>query len=662
MSHNPNYECAVQLTAAGLAIFPMRAKDRHPLVAWSRESSTDAATVARWWGLYPHAIPGLDLGKCGLVVLDGDRHGGKVDGVAALRELLKQQTTLQLGTVPMVRTPRDGIHVYFRQPAAVLTNRRGRLPAGIDVKGSGGFVVAPGVVLADGRRYAPIKGQPGLTLALAAKTIPVMPAAIVALIDPPQRRAKAQTQPSGLAGLRERAYAKGALRRIAGELATTAAGGRNEALNKAAFAMGTMVTRDWVTRDEVEDALRAAMARNGYEVDKGSKAIEATLASGLSAGTASPHDDLPLPGAEGDAPSDGVPPTEIDVEIARLANLSAVEYENQRRDAAENLGVRTSILDKLVAAERTELGLDGDGGKQGHAIAFPEPEPWPDSVSGAQLLSDLAAAIRKHVVLADHARDTSALWVAHTYLTDCFLVSPRLGVRSPTKGCGKTLLLDVLGRLVLRPLSTANVTPAAIFRVIEAHRPTLLVDEADTFLRENDELRGILNGNRKGSQVVRTVGEDYEPRAFATYSACAIALIGSLPDTLHDRAVAVDLKRRLRTEKAEPFRPDRAGHLDVLARRIARWAADHAQGIADSDPVMPDGIINRLADNWRPLLAIAEEAGEGWPERARQAASAAHAAAADDEASRLELLRATSGVPLLTKARTGCRPPTWSRR
>jgi putative DNA primase/helicase len=96
--------------------------------------------------------------------------------------------------------------------------------------------------------------------------------------------------------------------------------------------------------------------------------------------------------------------------------------------------------------------------------------------------------------------------------------------------------------LVLRPLPSTNVTPAAIFRVIEAHRPTLLIDEADTFLYHNDELRRVLNGNRKGSTVLRTVGDDHEPRAFATYSACAVALIGALPDTLHDRSVSTKAK------------------------------------------------------------------------------------------------------------------------
>jgi hypothetical protein len=280
--------------------------------------------------------------------------------------------------------------------------------------------------------------------------------------------------------------------------------------------------------------------------------------------------------------------TDTDAEIARLAKLSAVQYEHERKAAAERINVRASILDRLVQAERDKLGLNEENGKQGHAISFPELEQWPEPVAGPELLDGMAKAIRRHVVLPEHACDASALWVVHTYLLDRFLVSPRLGVRSPTKGCGKTLLLDVLGRLALRPLPAANVSSSAIFRVIEGHCPTLLVDEADTFLYDNDELRGVLNsGHRKGGAVLRTVGDDFEPRAFATFSACVIALIGSLPDTLHDRAVVIDLKRRLPSETIEPFRPDRAGYLDVLARKAVRWAQDHADDIAAADPDMP---------------------------------------------------------------------------
>jgi putative DNA primase/helicase len=337
------------------------------------------------------------------------------------------------------------------------------------------------------------------------------------------------------------------------------------------------------------------------------------------------------------APSEESDPSAADAEIARLARLTTLQYDQERKGAAERLGVRAAILDKLVAAERTRLNPD-DGSKQGHAIAFPDPEPWPDPVEGPALLDGLAASIRKHVVLPDHARDACALWVVHTYLTDRFLISPRLGVRSPTKGCGKTLLLDVLDRVVARSLPTANVTAAAIFRVIEAHQPTLLVDEGDTFIFNNDELRGVLNsGHRKGGAVLRTCGDDHEPRSFATYAPCVIALIGALPDTLHDRAVTIDLKRRLPSEKVEPYRPDRAGHLDVLARKAARWANDHADRIATVDPAMPKGIVNRAADNWRPLLAIADVAEGEWPERARKAAEASRSAEGDDS-SRLEIL------------------------
>src|SRR6516162_10055285 len=322
-----------------------------------------------------------------------------------------------------------------------------------------------------------------------------------------------------------------------------------------------------------------------------------------------------------------------DAEIERLAKLTPLEYEQQRKGAAEKLVIRAGILDRLVRDERVRLGLDDDS-KQGHAIAFPEPEPWPEPVNGAGLLDEIATTVRSYVVMLDHCRDICALWGMHAYLVDRFIVSPRLGIQSPTKQCGKTTLLDVLSRLVPRPLPSQNVTPAAIFRVVEAHQPTLLIDEADTFLYDNDDLRGILNGNRKGSRVLRTVGDDHEPRAFSVYAAAAIALIGQLPDTLHDRAVTIDLQRRRASETITSFRPDRADHLDVLARKMARWAKDHADRIAERDPEMR--LINRRADNWRGLLAIADEAGGEWPGRARNAAEASHNAEGDN-ASRPEL-------------------------
>ena len=192
--------------------------------------------------------------------------------------------------------------------------------------------------------------------------------------------------------------------------------------------------------------------------------------------------------------------------------------------------------------------------------------------------------------------------------------------------CGKTTLLDVLSRLVFRPLPTDNATAAVIFRVVEAHRPTLLMDESETFLPENQELRGILNsGHRQGGFSLRTVGDEFEPRRFSTYAACAIALIGRLPGTLADRSVHIELRRRRVDEAVESFRHDRTEHLDALARKLARWTLDNADRIRGADPSMPKGAFNRVADNWRPLLAIADVAGGEWQARARGALECATA-------------------------------------
>jgi len=326
-----------------------------------------------------------------------------------------------------------------------------------------------------------------------------------------------------------------------------------------------------------------------------------------------------------------------DSEISRLAKLSLIEYERTRKDAAERLNVRAPILDRLVEGQREKLGNDS---KQGHALRLPEPEPWPDPVNGAELLDALAISIRQHVVMFDHAAETVALWAVHTHLIDCFGISPRLAITSPEKGCGKTTVLDVVARLVYRPLPTANASAAAIFRVVELQRPTLLIDEADTFLPENEELRGILNsGHRHGGSVIRTVGEEFEPRSFSTYSACAIALIGKLPATLADRSVPIELRRRKPDEPIKSFRFDRTEHFDQLARKAARWARDNADRVRGADPDLPAGVFNRAADNWRPLLAIADAAGGEWPARVRRAVQCSGASTSgDDQSVRVLLL------------------------
>ena len=219
-----------------------------------------------------------------------------------------------------------------------------------------------------------------------------------------------------------------------------------------------------------------------------------------------------------------------------------------------------------------------------------------------------------------------------------------LGITSPTPECGKTTVLTFLGAIVPRPLPAANITPAAVFRAVEKWSPTVLIDEADTFLRDNNELRGILNSGhqRRNAYVVRTVGEDHEPKRFRTWAPKAVALIGKLPATLTSRAIHIEMRRKMAAERVIPLRLDRLGHLEQLQRQAARWAADNAHALRQADPQMPPMLHGRAADNWRPLLAIADLVGDRWAERARCIAAKLNSGKVEE----------TAGVMLLEDVRT----------
>ena len=112
---------------------------------------------------------------------------------------------------------------------------------------------------------------------------------------------------------------------------------------------------------------------------------------------------------------------------------------------------------------------------------------------GAELLDEIRDTSAKHVVLPDGGAEAIALWVLFAHCHDCFDVSPLLAFTSATPECGKSTVLTLIGVLVPRALSASNITPAAVFRTVEKWHPTLIIDEADTFIGDNDELRGILN-------------------------------------------------------------------------------------------------------------------------------------------------------------------------
>jgi putative DNA primase/helicase len=306
------------------------------------------------------------------------------------------------------------------------------------------------------------------------------------------------------------------------------------------------------------------------------------------------------------------------IELARLAALDPLSYEREREAAAERLAIRVAVLDRLVAVARND-GKEARG--QGRPLVFPDIEPWPDPLDGAELLDELAAAILRHVVMTDAAAAAAALWVVHTWLFERFMVTPRLILKSAQKRAGKTTTLMLLGGLVPRRLFTANTTPAAVYRAVELAQPVLLIDEADRFLKNNPELLGLLNaGYLRGGQVLRVIGEEHDPRQFSCWCPVALASIGHIDNTLEDRSLAIALQRRRRDEDIARLGIEELTALAPLCRRIARWVADHAPAVAGRRPSRLGGLHDRAFDCWKALLAIADEAGGDWPQRARQAA------------------------------------------
>ena len=270
-----------------------------------------------------------------------------------------------------------------------------------------------------------------------------------------------------------------------------------------------------------------------------------------------------------------------------------------------------------------------------------DPAPCAEPVDGASLLHEIVGTIRRHVSVTYDSAVAMALWTIFTYAHDAFSVSPLLCFCSPEKRCGKTTVMTLLCALVRKALLAANISPAAVYRTIGEHRPTLLVDEADTFLRANLPLRGILNAGhtRATAKVIRAGGGGFKPQAYSTWCPKVVALIGKLSGTLEDRSIVVPMRRKAVTESLTKLGSTAHQDFAPLRSRIARWVLDNDAALRAGRPGVPESLNDRAADNWTPLLTIADLAGGEWPEAARRAAVAMVPVDQDEENLSVALLR-----------------------
>lgn len=272
-------------------------------------------------------------------------------------------------------------------------------------------------------------------------------------------------------------------------------------------------------------------------------------------------------------------------------------------------------------------------------------------IDGADLLRDVFDYIGRFVAYPDNeAHVGHTLWIAHTHMMDAWDSTPRLAVLSPEPGSGKSRVLEVTELLVPRAVESVNVTPAYLFRKVgdEAGRPTILYDEIDTVFgpkaKDNEEIRGLLNsGHRKHSTAGRCVvrGKEVFTEEIPAYCAVALAGLGGLPDTIMTRSVVIRMRRRAPHEVVEPYRRRLNGpEAERLGERLALWAQQVEAEVTDVFPEMPVEVQDRDADVWEPLVAVADAAGDEWPELARATAVTAVTAKSDGGGSLgIQLLR-----------------------
>jgi hypothetical protein len=289
-------------------------------------------------------------------------------------------------------------------------------------------------------------------------------------------------------------------------------------------------------------------------------------------------------------------------DIAALGSSDPDERANARRNITELLARHRKGWNDLTSSAAWASSSSADD---------------PPRVNPLALLHHL---LKEYVALKPHVYILVSLWALHTHVYSRFMVTPRLALRSPVPDCGKTTLIDVLAQVTARAEKFDSITTAAIYRLIDATHPTLLIDEADNIgleLQPNGRLRAVLNsGHRSGGTVAQV--ERGSTRRYSTFAPLALALpdmFGTLPRTLASRCITITMERHSGQRELRRFdvnHPDLA--FDAAYQQILLWQRDVE---LNPEPEMPAGMRNRFADNWRPLLSIADSLG--WGTQAREA-------------------------------------------
>jgi hypothetical protein len=257
------------------------------------------------------------------------------------------------------------------------------------------------------------------------------------------------------------------------------------------------------------------------------------------------------------------------------------------------------------------------------------------------VIDELGELIDRHVYLSADGKNALLLWILYSYLGQVFWHQPRLVLHSPTKRSGKTTVLKLLQLLCWNPIHASNASPAALFRMIDMSQPTLLLDEADTYFKSNEDMRGLINaGFERNGMIWRCVGDKPEPKGFQCACPTAIAGIGTLADTIIDRSIVIPMERKPKSVSLPVLEPHRHTFWAEVQTKLKEWADHNKARLEAVNPDMSGLSSDRAADVWRPLFAIAHLLGGDWPALARRAAktlTASSSTALDEDPGQLVL-------------------------
>lgn len=248
------------------------------------------------------------------------------------------------------------------------------------------------------------------------------------------------------------------------------------------------------------------------------------------------------------------------------------------------------------------------------------------SIHCEQLLDDISRFIRRFVLLTEEQAAIMALWTMHTYCWTVADQTPYISVVSPEPRCGKSRFVEVEELLVNEPLVGSRMTAASVPRAIKQFHPTLFLDEADvTFANKeaSDTIRQVLNsGHRAGNPSIVCApgkkGGDWNIEKMDTFCPKFVCSIDSLPGTLEDRSIVINVTRKIESDGIERFyRRDHEEYTKQLKEKMQAWATANMPKLKDMRPELPKELSDRRQEAVEQLVAIAELAGGKWPELSR---------------------------------------------